>query len=377
MFDSLFQFLFEYRPSVFAQGEFRFSPTMGAYVAAALALVAMVLAVVSSRTRAARAQPRDRAVLLTLRLALLTLLVVCLFRPVLVVRAAVPQQNVVGVLVDDSRSMQIGDEAGAPRAQYVQREFGAADRGLAARLSERFLVRTFRFSSGASRLTNEDELSFQGAQSRLGVAMESARQELAGLPLAGLVLVTDGADTASGSLGESLLGLRSAGVPVFTIGVGRETLDRDIQIGRVTTPRTVLKGTTLMVDVVLTTTGYEGETVTLDVEDEGRIVGSQEVRLPADAAPATARVRVTAAEGRQCRRARVRFPQDARRALRVSRLDHRQRRSRQLLGRPIAHARGVRGPSRRRPPDARRRARVRRRRLCRHGGRRCPAGDAR
>ena len=34
----------------------------------------------------------------------------------------------------------------------------------------------------------------------------------------------------------------------------------------------------------------------LDVEDEGRIVGSQEVRLPADGEPAAVRVRFTASE---------------------------------------------------------------------------------
>lgn len=296
MFDWLFQLLFEYRPSVFAQGELRFAPDTGVYVAGVVALAAAIVTVVSYQKRVARARPRDRAVLLAIRLALLALVLLCLFRPVLVVRAAVPQQNVVGLLLDDSRSMQIADEGGAPRGQYVQREFGAVDRGIAARLSDKFLVRTFRFSSRPSRLDDEDELVFQGAQTRLGAALEGARQELAGLPIAGLVLVTDGADTTAMSLDEPLLGLRSAGVPVFTVGVGRETLDRDIQIGRVTTPRTVLKGTTLMVDVVVTAAGYAGESVTLDVEDEGRIVGSQEVKLPADGSPATARVRVTAGE---------------------------------------------------------------------------------
>lgn len=296
MFDWLFQLLFAYRPSLFAQGELRLSPSAGAYVAAIVVVAAMAMAAVAYRTRAARAGTRDRAVLLGLRLALLGLVALCLFRPVLIVRAAVPQQNVVGVLLDDSRSMQIGDENGAPRAQYVQQQFAAADRGVTARLSDRFLVRSFRFSSAASRLDDEDELSFQGAHSRLGAALDGVRQELAGLPLAGLVLVTDGADTAADSLGESLLALRSAGIPVFTVGVGREALTRDIQVGRVTTPRTVLKGATLMVDVVITASGYAGETVTLDVEDEGRLVGSQEVRLPADGAPATARVRVTAGE---------------------------------------------------------------------------------
>jgi uncharacterized membrane protein len=296
VFDWLFQLFFEYRPSVFAQGELRFAPAAGAYLAAAVAAVALVIAAYSYRTRAARANVRDRVVLLSLRVALLGLVVLCLFRPVLVVTAAVPQQNVVGVLLDDSRSMQIADVDGAPRAEYVRREFGARESGTLRALSDKFLVRTFRFSRATSRLDDQSALTFEGGQTRLGAALESVRQELAGLPVAGLVVVSDGADTSESALGESLLGLRSAGVPVFTVGVGRETLDRDIQIGRVTTPRTVLKGTTLMIDVVVTAAGYAGETVTLDVEDEGRIVGSQEVRLPSDGSPATARVRVTAEE---------------------------------------------------------------------------------
>ena len=129
------------------------------------------------------------------------------------------------------------------------------------------------FRRAASRVDAEDELTFTGAQTRLGAALDGARQELAGLPLAGLVVVSDGADTAEDALGESLLALKSQGVPVFTVGVGRETLSRDIQIGRVSTPRVALKGTTLMIDVIISQTGFAGKTVTLDVEDEGRIVG--------------------------------------------------------------------------------------------------------
>ena len=51
-----------------------------------------------------------------------------------------------------------------------------------------------------------------------------------------------------------------------------------------------------MIDVVVTQTGYAGETVSLDVEDEGRIVGSQEVKLPPDGEPAAVRVRFTASD---------------------------------------------------------------------------------
>jgi uncharacterized membrane protein len=310
VFDTLFQLLFEYRPVVFSQGELRFAAWSGSYVALLVAIVAGIAAVLTYRTAGARVRTRDRVVLAGLRVALISVILVCLFRPVLVVKASVEQQNFVGVLLDDSRSMQIADLEGAPRASFVRQEFGAADRGMLKTLSDRFMVRSFRFSNAASRLDVEDELTFAGGQSRLGVALDGARQELAGLPLAGLVVISDGADTAEDALGKSLLGLKSQGVPVFTVGVGRETLPRDIQIGRVSTPRFALKGTTLMIDVLITQTGFAGQTVTLDVEDDGRIVGSQQVKLPDDGSAATARVRFTVADaGPRVFRFRV-APQD-------------------------------------------------------------------
>jgi hypothetical protein len=61
----------------------------------------------------------------------------------------------------------------------------------------------------------------------------------------------------------------------------------------VETPRAVLKGTALVVDVVLSQSGYGGKTVPLSVEDDGRIVSTQEVTLPADGESATVKVRFT------------------------------------------------------------------------------------
>jgi uncharacterized membrane protein len=213
-----------------------------------------------------------------------------------VVRAAVPQQNFLGVLLDDSRSMQIADVDGQPRSSFVKSEFGATDRGILKALSERFTVRTFRFSNAATRTTQESDLTFGGSQSRLGAALSGVRQELAGLPVAGLVMVSDGADTADAALGEAILGLKAEGLPVFTVGVGRETLSKDIQVGRVITPKTALKGTTLMVDVVLSQSGFDGQKVTLDVEDEGTLVSTQEVSLPNAGTPASVPVRFTVNE---------------------------------------------------------------------------------
>jgi uncharacterized membrane protein len=293
--ETVFRLLFSYRPVVFQQGEFRLLPSAGSYVAAVLAAIAIAITVVSYRSVRARGNRRDRIVLAALRVAALSLVVFCLFRPVLVVKAAVAQQNFLGILIDDSRSMQIAD-GGQPRGELVRRAFGAPDSPIVKALSDKFVIRTFRFSSTASRLPAVNDLTFSGPQTRLGAALEGARQELAGLPLAGLVLVSDGADTTDASLGDAILALKADSLPVFTVGVGRDRLARDIQVDRVSTPRTALKGTSLMIDAVITQTGYPGEAVTLDVEDDGRIVGSQEVKLPADGEPAAVRVRFTASE---------------------------------------------------------------------------------
>jgi uncharacterized membrane protein len=296
VFESLFQFLFEYRPVVFQQGEFRLLPTTGAYAAATLALGAVVMAVLGYRGAQRRGRVRDRVILAALRTATLLLVLFCLFRPTLVVKAAVPQQNFLAVLLDDSRSMQIADWNSDPRSAFVRKEFGSVDAGLLKTLGDKFVLRAFRFSSSAARARSGSDLDFAGAQTRLGAALDGARQELAGLPLAGMVLVSDGADTTDAELTEALLALKAEAVPVFTVGVGRERLSRDIQVDRVSTPRRALKGASLVIDAVITQTGYAGETVALDVEDDGRIVGSQDIKLPADGEPAAVRVRFTAVD---------------------------------------------------------------------------------
>jgi uncharacterized membrane protein len=297
VFEKVFQALFSYRPVVFQQGDFRFDITTASFVAAGIAALIMGAAIFTYRTVGVNGRPRDRVVLTALRMVALALVVFCLFRPTLIVKAAIPQQNVVAVLMDDSRSMQIGDwENNQPRAEFLRQQLAANTSPLLKALSERFLVRTFRFSSTAARVNSVKDLSFGGSQTKIGTALDGVREELAGLPVAGVVLVSDGADTSEASLTNTLLSLKAEKLPVFTVGVGSAKLPKDIQIDRVSTPRTVLKGASLLVDAVITQTGYSGQTVTLDVEDDGRIVGSQKVQLPVDGSPAAVRIRATATE---------------------------------------------------------------------------------
>lgn len=307
MIDAIFRFLFKYQPLVYQQGDFVWGSSrwMSIAVVAAIGLAAWALLTY----RGIRGHgPRDRAVVIGLRLAALAVLAVCLFRPMLVLKVAVPQQNFVGVLLDDSRSMQVGDLEGLPRGNYVKDNFTGPDAQVLRQLSEKFVVRTYRFSTAAERLASADELTFAGTGTRLGDALTRARDELAGLPLSGLIVVTDGADTSDAAFDASLASLKAESIPVFPIGVGEERLVRDVQVSRVETPRTALKGTSLVVDVVVSQTGFAGQVLPLVVESEGRVVETQDVTMPRDGEAATIRVRFKVDEGGP-RRFRFRIPE--------------------------------------------------------------------
>jgi uncharacterized membrane protein len=286
----VFEFLFKYRPLVFEQGDFTFaSPTSVRLwlVAGGLLAAAAVASYTLARGRAARS---ERVVMAGLRVVLLGVLVFCMLQPSLVLSTVVPQQNFVGILVDDSRSMRIADAGGRPRSAFVADAFSPEQSDLLHQLSERFTLRFFRFSSSASRLEGPGQLHYDGTHTNLGTALDGVREELSGLPLAGLVMITDGADNGGRPLTESLVPLQAAGVPVFTVGLGEESLTPDVEVGRVELPRAVLKGSTLLVDVVVTQTGMAQRSVPLIVEDETRLLAEQEVTLGPDGEPVVARI---------------------------------------------------------------------------------------
>ena len=294
--ESLFEFLFKYRPLVFDRGDFALGAPWSWYLAAvAVAAVAVPTVLLYGRAQG-KSRPADRAILSALRTAVIALILFSLFRPMLVLSTVVPQRNFLGILIDDSKSMRIADADGAPRSDLVQRLFGDEAGSLRAQLADRFILRFFRFSSEAQRVEGVGNLTYGGDETDLGGALDRVRQELASVPLAGLVLVTDGADNTYEPLEDPLLALRARSVPVYTVGLGRESFPKDIEVSRVETPRSVLKGASLVVDVSVSQTGYTGSTVTLVVEDGGRIINTQEVELPREGEVATVRIPFTVTE---------------------------------------------------------------------------------
>jgi len=288
---AIFEFLFKYRPLVFQQGDFGFSAPASFRTWLGIAGLIGASAVATYTIARAKSSVADRGVMAGLRVALLALIVFCLMQPALTLSSVVPQQNFVGVLLDDSRSMQLTDQDGEVRNSFIQQAFSPEQNNLLKALSDRFVLRFFRFSDIARRMDGLGEMTFDGTHTNLANALDAARQELSGVPLSGLVVVTDGADTGERPLTEAIVPLQAAGVPVFTVGLGDESITPDIELGRVELPRTVLEGSTLMVDVVVTQNGFRrGSSVPVIVEDDEKILKEETVELGPDGEPVVARI---------------------------------------------------------------------------------------
>lgn len=303
---AIFEALFKYRWLLFGEGDLTFATPWPILLLLVGAAAVAAFAVATYGSARGRSSAGDRTVLATLRLAALGVLTFCLMQPTLILSSTVPQRNFVGILVDDSRSMTLPGEDGRARSDFVAETFGA-DSDLVEALSERFALRYFRFAGDAGRIPGPDALGWDGTRTDLATALDRAREELSSVPLSGLVVLSDGADNAGRPLAEALVPLQAASVPVFTVGLGDEAIDPDIQVGPVELPRSVLQGSALVVDVLVSHKGFAGRTVPIVVEDGGRILTQDSVRLESNDEPAVVRVRFTL-EGAGPRRIRVRVP---------------------------------------------------------------------
>ncbi|MEX2294707.1 MAG: vWA domain-containing protein [Gemmatimonadota bacterium] len=292
-FDAVFEYFFKYPRVAYDRGEIVWSGSWPTILLALLLAVGVALVVWSYLSSRARAAGATTWILVTTRAIGLAILTVCLLRPTLVLSTAVPQQNVVAVLVDNSRSMGIQDVDGRSRGAVAQELFVAPESALLEQLEENFVIRQFRFAANAERLRDPADLAFDGNRTLLGPSLDLVRSELAGLPLAGVVLVTDGGDQNAAALEDALLGLRAEGIPVHVVGAGRSRLDPDVEIERVELPRAVMRGSTVMANVVVAHTGLGGRTVAVNLEEDGRILASENVRFEGSGGSTTVRVPVT------------------------------------------------------------------------------------
>ncbi|MEO0629429.1 MAG: hypothetical protein AAFY46_01710, partial [Planctomycetota bacterium] len=189
---------------------------------ALICVAAVALAVVSYRGLAGHAA--RRWLFGGARALLLVALMLLLAGPQLERANERTEQDWVIVLADRSVSMSIGDgEAGTTRDDQLREALNAASPTL-RELSATRRVLALGFDSGVYDLDRDEDGMLlagdaDGAQTLLGRSLAAALDRAAARPVAGVVILSDGA-TADDIERRSLQRLRSERIPVFAVPLG-------------------------------------------------------------------------------------------------------------------------------------------------------------
>ncbi|MEE8408176.1 MAG: glutamine amidotransferase [Myxococcota bacterium] len=226
---------------------------------------------------------RRRWTLSTMRLLAALIVIGFLIEPALQLRVVRKIRNRLGIVVDRSRSMTLGTEDGRSRYDHVLAQL-EQDRARLTELGESHLVEIFDLSGPiASAALNALP---DGERTDLLGALERARDGGAGRPLAGLVLLSDGADNVDlegpepGSLSsQALERLKRIGVPINAVNVADADAFKDIAIVDVISDEFAFVHNSFEVDVRIESTGMGSPTVPVTLRREGDVLATQEVAL--------------------------------------------------------------------------------------------------
>lgn len=208
-------------------------------------------------------------------LALLVVLVL-LGRPQLLVSRIVPQTGIVALLIDDSASLALPTDqpAGPPLREWL-----APESSLVRRLSDEFHLQWYTFSRNLEPHQGPPALTFAGPRTDLGRALQRLGERTGALPLAAVVLFSDGAHNGRRSVSDAVELFRDQGIPIHTVGVGTPGWERDVELATVTLPPRIRLGGSFTARLELNHSGMTGRSVRISVRDDLALLHSQEVPL--------------------------------------------------------------------------------------------------
>ena len=283
----MFEFLFKYPSALFSRGEFALLGGWPRWVLVLLVLTvagALAWRIRSGLPEAAHSLRSWRAAAIwLLQSALAALLLLLLWQPAITISELKPQQNIIAVLMDDSRSMSIADE-GAPRQV---RAVEALDDGVLSELQKKFQLRLYRLDRGLSVVPDFKQLQASAPVTHIGDSLRQLSDETSELPIGAVVLLSDGGENSGGLDREAISALRNRRIPVHTVGLGLEQPARDVEVNDASVAPRALADSRLAATVNFQQHGYAGRKAMLRVREDSKVLAAREVTLAADGAVQT------------------------------------------------------------------------------------------
>src|ERR1035437_3515586 len=282
----MFELLFKYPISIFHKGKFVFLTPWPLWLLFIGILAASALLYWHVRRNHGMLSGLRPVAIWLLETCMVAVVLFLLWHPALSVATLRPQQNVVALLVDASRSMALNDSSGTREAAAK----AVLGDGLLKALSDRFQVRLYEFGKEPERIANTDKLTPVATASRIGDTLERVLAESSSLPLGAIVMLSDGADNSGGIDLATIGAIRRQRIPVHTIGFGKEHPDKDLEVLDVVVPARALPKSRLSAFVTIESYGLSGSKTKITVKESGKVLASQDVTLKGDGQPQTVSV---------------------------------------------------------------------------------------
>ena len=284
----MFQWLFKYPITVFTKGRF---VLLGAWPAWLLPVLIVAAAgglalLLHSRLRNAAPNLRGwRAVAIWgTQSALLALILFLLWQPAILISELSSQQNIIAVVVDDSRSMSIADRNGKTREGAA---LALLEGGLLAGLKKRFQIRTYSLGSGLKQINALQAVAPAEPSTHIGDGLKQLAADTADLPVGAILLLSDGGENTSGMGGSgisagALDALRNRRLPVHTVGFGNPEPAHDVEMEDVSVAASAAANARMAATVSLMQHGYAGQKTRLTVRDGDKTLAESEITLARD-----------------------------------------------------------------------------------------------
>ncbi len=283
----MFEFLFKYPTTVFSKGSFVLLGQWPIWLLIAgllLAAAGLGWTIWNRRTRVAPTMRGARtAIVWVLQSLLVCLLLFLLWQPALSVATLRPQQNIVAVVVDDSKSMATQDDGRSRHDQVLNTLNG----GLLKSLQSKFQVRLYRLGEHLERIEKLEQLNSTAPATHIGDNLKEVLADAATLPIGAVVLLSDGADNTGGIDIETISEIKRQRIPIHTVGFGREQMAHDVEVTDVQLPVRSLAKSRLQAMVTFHQHGFKGDKARLAVREAGRVLTSRDIVLKGDGAAQT------------------------------------------------------------------------------------------
>lgn len=278
----MFEWLFNYPAAMFAKGQFVLLGIWPRWILALLIVLAgagLGLLIWSRRAQfTSRMRGWRAGVVWLLQFSLAALLLLLLWQPAITVAELKPQQNVIAILVDDSRSMSIADSGSTREADAVK----ALQHGVLASLQKNFQTRIYTLDTHISRISNLAQIQPNAPATRIGDSLQQLVTETSDLPVGAVLLMTDGADNSGGIDRATIAALRSRRIPVHTVGFGADHMSHDVEIDDAAVAPRALADSRMAATITLHQDGFAGHKAAISVRDGDKLLASRDITLAGD-----------------------------------------------------------------------------------------------